>query len=615
MQLKSSCLFLLAAASTFSITQGLVDCDVEVSRSGNSPLPLVCTHFDGNQVEAYHSWYNRKAIDTKYPSMVFLQGADPNAPQNGAAVHWKVDNSHVYVAVAVRATGWLSFGIAEAGGMIGADMLLFESSKPDQIVDAYTTDVRFPQPDECAPDWELIDSTIDDEAGFMMIEVKRLLDTGDDQDKAIFDDASSLIPPHRVIAAWGDSDEVSYHGLNRARGAIRFFGTGDEQSTFEKIIAQSAEGSFFVGAENHEIDSRSDTEYAYYCVDRDGLIEQGVLDTTSLLNVIGFEPIIDAGNEAFVHHYIIYGSTQSSCADTTDFEELAYVWAPGEGPLVLPEHLGAPLFGEDGFQAFEIEIHYNNPTRTPGVIDNSGVQVFWTSNVREEQIGVMSVGDPNVSLGGTDVGNGVAEHSFECPGTCSSLVGEPVTVLREYLHMHETGARVVNEQIRGDEVIRRASVEYWEFDQNGNAAVQQDPFVVEPGDGFRTTCYFNGNSRKFGLASSEEMCMAFLYYYPRIKIRVEEIDAEFPWTCGYDIGFPLCETTWESRILSEPQDMNREFGQAHEAGCSATDVEVPGESEAPNGSPSANDSDGAYSSNLLFPTMALASALVGLASF
>jgi hypothetical protein len=41
--------------------------------------------------------------------------------------------------------------------------------------------------------------------------------------------------------------------------------------------------------------------------------------------------------------------------------------------------------------------------------------------------------------------------------------------------------------------VRTATIEYWDFDQNGNAAVQQDPFVIKPGDGFRTSCYFNAN--------------------------------------------------------------------------------------------------------------------------
>jgi hypothetical protein len=55
--------------------------------------------------------------------------------------------------------------------------------------------------------------------------------------------------------------------------------------------------------------------------------------------------------------------------------------------------------------------------------------------------------------------------------------------------MHMTGACITNEQIRNGEVIRMASVDYFEFDQNGAAAAQQDSFDIQPSDGFMTSCY------------------------------------------------------------------------------------------------------------------------------
>jgi Copper type II ascorbate-dependent monooxygenase, C-terminal domain len=146
--------------------------------------------------------------------------------------------------------------------------------------------------------------------------------------------------------------------------------------------------------------------------------------------------------------------------------------------------------------------------------------MYWTSEERQEKVGIMSLGDPNIGLFGQIVGAGLTKHEFDCPSSCSSTVNQEVTVLREYLHMHEIGMRITNEQIRGDEVLRAGHIEHWEFEQNGNAAVQQASFVIKPGDGFKTTCYYEdkGGSRTFGLASSEEMCMAFLYCKSRISI-------------------------------------------------------------------------------------------------
>ena len=211
-----------------------------------------------------------------------------------------------------------------------------------------------------------------------------------------------------------------------------------------------------------------------------------------------------------------------------------------------------------------------NPTLTPGILDNSGVRMYWTSQPREHQVGIMSVGDPNIGLFGQPVGDGLSKHEFVCPSSCSETVGQEVTVLREYLHLHETGKRIVNEQIRDGEVIRKGTVEHWDFHQNGNAAVQQQPFTIKPGDGFKTTCFYNDQrSSVFGLASAEEMCMSFLYYYPRATIDAGEFS--FPWTCGFNLGFPACDATYTFTSLASDDELDRDFGVAVDE-CSAVDA-------------------------------------------
>lgn len=202
-----------------------------------------------------------------------------------------------------------------------------------------------------------------------------------------------------------------------------------------------------------------------------------------------------------------------------------------------------------------------------------------------------------MSLYGEPVGDGLTVHEFDCPSSCSSsALDEPVTVLREYLHMHKEGARIVNEQLRDGDVVRFGSIDFWEFEQNGNAAVQQDPFVVQPGDSFRTSCYFNANEDTvFGLSSQEEMCMAFLYYYPRVTVPVPMSDfvesaegtIDFPWMCGYEIGASVCETTYKSDSLSDEQELERAFGSKADQ-CS-------------DSSSSSDDESGGNPNNMKYP--------------
>jgi hypothetical protein len=356
--------FLLYGSSTSNgWANALVDCSVvsKAAQDFDQERVIACEHFQGVAHEAYLKWYEDLSLNSKYSNHVYLQGSDPDMPENGVAIHWKVDDQYVHLAVAARATGWLGFGIAESGGMTGADMVLFTAARPNELVDAYTGDERSPQIDDCVSDWEYVSSNIDLDGGFIMFETKRQLNTDDPQDKPIVNDASSFMPPHRVIAAWGDSVEVGYHGLNRARGSIRFYGAGDEASTFKAEMERSAEGVIEIRAKNYTI-PQEDTIYQSFCFSRQDLIAQGLLDTTDSLNAVGWEPIVQPGNEAFVHHYVVMGSTQPYCNETemdVTFTEMAYVWAPGENGMALPDFLGAPLFGDSGFQAFELQIHYN----------------------------------------------------------------------------------------------------------------------------------------------------------------------------------------------------------------------------------------------------------------
>ncbi|KAG7357085.1 copper type II ascorbate-dependent monooxygenase [Nitzschia inconspicua] len=558
----------LVLSSSLRCALALIDCS-EVNRATDeNPTGRVaaCDHFLGIENQSYLNWYTDSDIDV-YPNSAFLQGSDPQKPQDGAAVHWRVGDGYVHLAIAARATGWVAFGLSEAGGMIGTDMVIFTAARPNELIDAYTGEERLPQTDDCESDWELVSSNVDLEGGFIMFETKRLLNTNDPQDKPIIDDSSTIISPHRAIAAWGDSEEMSYHGLNRARGAIRFHGQGDEESTFRTSM-EVADGSVDLLARNFTIPTE-ETIYESFCFTRQELIDQGLIDTQDKLNIIGWEPLVQAGNEAYVHHYVVTASNQPSCNLTAEelqmaFIEMTYVWAPGEKGIAFPDFLGVPLFGDDGFQAFRVEIHYNNPTLDAGVVDNSGVRFYWTSEPREQEIGIMNVGDPFVGVRGQTIGSGLSFHQFECPRSCSALAGQEVTVLREYLHMHEVGLRITNEQIRDGEIVHKAAVEHWEFHQNGNAAVQQGSFVVQPGDSFRTTCFYDDQdgSRTFGLASAEEMCMAFLYYYPRQKFDLGD-GFSMAWFCGYDMFFPQCNATYESRALDSKEELNREYAIAN----------------------------------------------------
>eukprot|EP00980_Cylindrotheca_fusiformis_P021251 scaffold8177_cov106-Cylindrotheca_fusiformis.AAC.3 len=121
--------------------------------------------------------------------------------------------------------------------------------------------------------------------------------------------------------------------------------------------------------------------------------------------------------------------------------------------------------------------------------------------------------------------------------------------------MHQTGIRMTNEVIRGGEVVHQSKVDVFEFSQQGTYRVPQEAFEVSSGDSFRTSCYYRDGT-PFGLSSQEEMCIAYVMYYPvKYAFGVN-------WVCPYGIGIPECGQTVESFDLQDESGLNRSFGTA-----------------------------------------------------
>ncbi len=422
---------------------------------------------------------------SSYDHAIFLPTtADPS---NGMAAFWKIgsDNEHgdeLQLAFATMATGWAAFGIAEAGGMFGSDVVSFTVANPTVLVDGYILDDRQVRADT-HQDWNLVSSTVED--GWIIVEATRRIDTRDAQDHVLKNDKDLWSVASRIIAAWGDTEVMSYHGDNRSSSSVRFF-ADPSSSGFKSnaspldVLEKNADGHFDV-VNDYEV-LAEETRYEYVCRSYDELKELFGGGDENDVTMIGATPIITEETRQFVHHFMVM--TIPSCGNlweeqTTLWGEVGegggifkgeqiFEWAPGEQGLVLPDNVGFPLFGSEDKQAILIEIHYNNPKLISGMKDSSGVRFHYTSTPRLHEAAILQLGDPLLGLYGVGIADGLTKHEFTCGGSCSSLfLDEPVTVLSEKLHMHKTGTRMVNEVIRGGKVVHTAKVEVFDFDQQG----------------------------------------------------------------------------------------------------------------------------------------------------
>jgi dopamine beta-monooxygenase len=477
--------------------------------------------------------------------------------------------------------------------MKGSDIFLFAAAKPLQVVDSYVLDENvMPLPDDCQS-WQLVQSFVGDE--FLIVEVTRLLDTQDPQDRALTSDAEVFQYATRVIGAWGDSATPTFHGKQLAKGSLRFFGssannTGSLAESFRADMDRDASGSFFVGASNYSVPV-NETTYVNFCVKYKNLLAQAVLSSQDVKkHIIGIEPFIDPRAVKHVHHFLVYGSVNPGddldCQDASA-NELIYLWAPGGLSSQPPPMVGIPLGGSGGYLSFSIEVHYDNPEFVAGIIDSSGVKLYYTPTVRQYDQGVLSLGDPRVDVQPVvlSVAGGLTQHSFFCPANCTqNYFGQEVTVYAEALHMHQNGKAMQNQHIRDGAVIRRGVSQYYDFEQQGGYEVIQAPFQLKPGDAFNVICTYDADpGERWGLASSDEMCISFLFYYPRQLIPFEGASGpdQIQPLCGIGLeGFlPGCESIHQvtpdyTRFALEDREFGRSGGM-----CAVVDNNNNGDKE------------------------------------
>ena len=384
--------------------------------------------------QPYTNWLDDKA--SSYDRHTFLPStADADL---GAAVLWKIDetNEMITFAVAVKATGWLGFGISEAGGMLGSDIVLFRASD-NSLVDSHVLEAFYPITDDCQ-NWNLVSSSTDD--GWIMIETSRKLDTGDPQDHKIMNDEMLWVAPHRLISAWGDTEDVEYHGNNRGRITVRLFLNSSSNSSLQALrefLEARSDGYFEVREANYEIPARR-TTYHEVCKtfsevleEISEVLEEKGVENQDTLTMLGAIPVISEETAPYVHHFVV--STQASCGGYDPQREMVYGWAPGDDGYALPEGIGFPLFETNNKEAMVVEIHYDNPNKDEGKLDSSGLRFYYSLEEQSQSAGLLQLGDPFVNLNGEGIFGGLSKYEFTCPEACSKsfLDSRGVTVLTE----------------------------------------------------------------------------------------------------------------------------------------------------------------------------------------
>jgi len=219
-----------------------------------------------------------------------------------------------------------------------------------------------------------------------------------------------------------------------------------------------------------------------------------------------------------VHHYVVSIDIGDS------LHPMIYGWAPGVGPLVLPDDVG---FYANKSSTLMLQLHYNNINQLSGVVDNSGIRIYYTPILRKFDAGILQLGD-FLALNNVPIpeGIGLYEIQYDCPSECLANVTQPLYAISSMLHMHERGALMWSDQWRNGSFVQELNrVDFFNFNLQQSTPVN---FTIMPGDRLSVHCVYNLNPTsitQFGIASYQEMCINFIMYYPKIPIEA----------CGYSL--------------------------------------------------------------------------------
>lgn len=362
----------------------------------------------------------------------------------------------------------------------------------------------------------------------------RPLRTCDDEDLEIITGTA------RVVYAMGDEDppaggDPAQHSF-RATVSLPLVGSvppvdisGDDDIITVDIVMDSIE----IGERGSV-----DRETSYEC--RAFKLPDEAMDQD--LHLVLAEPVIADASIRKVHHFIIYRcgtlsetdlSFQGPCYGSAMpsnlrgcSSEMIAAWAVGGGPTHFPENVGYPM-GTRGAAYGLLEVHYDNYDHVP-FTDSSGMRLFLTPNLREYDAGILQLGHP-VDPRSMVIPPGETAYAVDglCAAGCTENMfpEEGITVFGVNLHSHMAGKKMSLRHIRGGEELPAIGVDArYDFnlqtihflgDGGGNGR------RVLPGDSLLTTCVYDTVSRSertyAGLASTQEMCMSFIWYYPKVE--------------------------------------------------------------------------------------------------
>ncbi|XP_067274799.1 DBH-like monooxygenase protein 2 homolog [Pseudorasbora parva] len=470
------------------------------------------------------------------PLLPFSEHLDP---EHNVRLKWGFDEIQgtILFELTVNTSGWVGFGFSPKGGMIGADIVIGGvGPKGSYFTDRHAVGNSIPVVDQ-QQNYKLL--SLSESDGKTVLKFQRSIKSCDDKDLPI----TNL--PMKLIYAYGQSDDIVYHNNRRGTKEVNLLKYMPRVNPPNSKYFDMTMVDFTVPANQTYYHCKImtaptfDRKQHIYRVSASmnftHMIYPPICRSSSSLTYFHFlqiEPFIT--NFDLVHHVLLYRCPQSV---TEPFEAQCYtgkgeecmetvaVWGVGGGAFELPEMAGLPIGGNVGDFFYRLEVHYNNLDKIAGQVDNSGLRFYYTSELRQHDAAILTTG--------LAVNEGYAippkAKSFLTYGLCDTAyipmvleTPHDLQVFSVMMHTHLAGQKVRVGHFRDGQQIDLLAV-----DENYNFEYQEvtnlgKTKTVQLGDKLLVECTYNTENRNTltwgGLSTSEEMCLAFLFYYPAMNL-------------------------------------------------------------------------------------------------
>ncbi|XP_075114380.1 putative DBH-like monooxygenase protein 2 [Leptodactylus fuscus] len=255
-------------------------------------------------------------------------------------------------------------------------------------------------------------------------------------------------------------------------------------------------------------------------------------------HIIRYEVIEDPDTIGIVHHILIYmcgkhtvpitevGDCYGSDIRFFQCTTATFGWAVGGEPFNYPAQTGVSIGAEGDPQYVRIEIHYSNFELKEGLMDSSGIRIYYTPEIRPYDSETLGVGIFTLPLHFIPPGS----KEFRSYGLCNTSLMEEISdepipdlkVTSYLLHGHLTARGVRTLHYRNGTLIGSLGEDKtYDFNFQQVRSLPKE-VTIKMGDQIVVECLSSTMDKEditFGGTSTlNEMCITFLFYYPASSI-------------------------------------------------------------------------------------------------